>query len=138
MVNFYSGFIEPSAARIMQEMFELDREFRTRYPEDEDYHKACRQWQEEHPILRGDVHTVIDHIDHIVEIAGIDHVGIGSDYDGIGTVPEQLDDVSCYPNITQALLDRGYDEAHIRKILGGNLLRVLAEAQASAGGTRSA
>jgi membrane dipeptidase len=77
---------------------------------------------------------VVDHIDHIAKVAGIDHVGLGSDFDGIGTVPQQLEDVSCYPNITQELLNRGYDESAIKKVLGGNILRVLKRAEAVAAG----
>jgi membrane dipeptidase len=68
---------------------------------------------------------VVAHIDHVVKVAGIDHVGIGSDYDGIGSVPKGLEDVSKMPYLTAALLKRGYKEADIRKILGGNHLRVL-------------
>ena len=68
---------------------------------------------------------MVDHIDHIAKVAGIDHVGLGSDYDGIDTVPAELEDVSTYPKITQGLLDRGYNEADIHKILGGNLLRAM-------------
>jgi membrane dipeptidase len=78
---------------------------------------------------RGSIHNVIDHIDHIIQVAGIDHVGIGSDFDGVSTLPEQLEDVSAYPLITQALLDRGYQEEEILKILGGNLLRVMRQAE---------
>ena len=72
---------------------------------------------------------VIDHIDHVVKIAGVDAVGIGSDYDGIGCVPTGLEDVSKYPNITRALLERGYNAGDVRKILGGNLLRVMRAAE---------
>lgn len=72
---------------------------------------------------------VIDHIDHVAKIAGVDAVGIGSDYDGIGCVPTGLEDVSKYPNITRALLERGYSAGDIRKILGGNLLRVMRAAE---------
>jgi membrane dipeptidase len=72
---------------------------------------------------------VIDHIDHVVQIAGVDAVGIGSDYDGIGCVPTGLEDVSKYPNITRTLLERGYSASDVRKILGGNLLRVMRAAE---------
>jgi membrane dipeptidase len=75
------------------------------------------------------VHTVCDHIEHIIKIAGIDHVGLGSDYDGIGTTPVQLEDVSTYPYITQELLNRGYKREQILKVLGGNLLRVMREVE---------
>jgi membrane dipeptidase len=68
---------------------------------------------------------VVKHIDHVAQIAGIDHVGIGSDYDGIGTVPKGLEDVSKMPSLTAALLKKGYREKDILKILGGNHLRVL-------------
>jgi membrane dipeptidase len=81
----------------------------------------------------GSVHTVVDHIEHIIKFAGIDHVGLGSDYDGIGAVPKQLEDVSCYPFITQELLNRGYKKEEIHKILGGNLLRVFRAAEKVAG-----
>ncbi len=75
------------------------------------------------------MHTLVDHIDHIVKIAGIDHVGIGSDYDGVTKLPAQLEDVSTYPYITQELLNRGYKPDDIRKILGGNLLRAMRQAE---------
>ena len=77
----------------------------------------------------GSIHDVVDHIEHIIKIAGIDCVGLGSDYDGVPTLPKQLEDVSTYPLITQELLNRGYKEADIHKILGGNALRVLEEAE---------
>jgi membrane dipeptidase len=77
----------------------------------------------------GTVQDLVNHIDHIVKVAGIDHVGLGSDYDGVDQVPAQLEDVSSYPVITQELLNRGYSDADIRKVLGGNILRVLREAE---------
>ncbi len=76
----------------------------------------------------------LDHFDHVVELTGsVDHVGIGSDYDGVGdSLPIGLKDVSTYPNLIEGLLDRGYTEEQIRKILGGNLLRVWREVEAAA------
>lgn len=68
---------------------------------------------------------VVRHIDHVVQLAGVDHVGIGSDFDGIGAVPAGLEDISKMPRLTAALLQRGYSEGDVRKILGGNFLRVL-------------
>lgn len=76
---------------------------------------------------------VIDHIDHVVNVAGIDHVGLGSDFDNTPFLPENLKDVSDYPNITFELLRRGYSETDILKILGRNVLRVLAEVEQIAG-----
>jgi membrane dipeptidase len=71
---------------------------------------------------------VADHIDHIVKVAGIDHVGIGSDFDGITAWPVGLEDVSDYPRLTEELLKRGYSETDVHKILGGNALRALRKA----------
>jgi membrane dipeptidase len=70
---------------------------------------------------------LVANIDHAVKVAGIDHVGIGSDYDGVSSVPVGLEDVSRMPNLTAALLKRGYSETDIKKILGGNFLRVIRE-----------
>lgn len=99
MVNFYSGFIVPA------------------------------DQLQKNKNARGSYKTICDHIEHIIKIAGIDHVGIGSDYDGVGRLPVGLDDVSYYPNITQELLNRGYDKSQIHKILGGNVMRVLGAAE---------
>jgi membrane dipeptidase len=124
MVNFFSGFVVPEAARSMKEMFESARELRKRYPKEDEYLLALKDWSRQHPIPAGSIHTVVNHIEHIIKVAGVDHVGLGSDFDGVTTLPRQLEDVSCYPYITQELLNRGYTETDIRKILGGNLMRV--------------
>lgn len=129
MVNFYSGFIVPEGARATTEMFRVYRELKEKYPNEKELQTAFDQWRREHPYPAGSVHTLVDHIDHIVKVAGIDHVGLGSDFDGISTVPKQLEDVSCYPNITQELLNRGYSKEAILKILGGNFLRVFRAAE---------
>ena len=86
---------------------------------------AIRYYQKQrraHPI--GTVGDVVDHIDHVVDLVGIEHVGLGSDYDGVFTLPANLQDVRAYPNLIEELLRRGYTEDEIAKILGGNLLRV--------------
>jgi membrane dipeptidase len=75
------------------------------------------------------ISKLIDHIDHIVKVAGIDHIGIGADFDGANDMPDRAKDVSMLPNITYELLKRGYSEQDIRKVLGGNLLRAFAEAE---------
>jgi membrane dipeptidase len=129
MVNFYSGFIVPEAARLTRDMFQRARELQKKYPDEREFREAIVQWRKEHPIPTGSVHTVVDHIEHIIKVAGVDHVGLGSDFDGINSVPKQLEDVSCYPYITQELLNRGYGKEDILKILGGNLLRVLRRAE---------
>lgn len=132
MINFYSGFILPEGARAMQEMFQVARQLRQQYPDDAQFQQALDAYRKEHPVPRGSVHTVVDHIEHVIKVAGVDHVGLGSDYDGIPVVPEQLDDVSCYPVITQELLNRGHSPDAIRKILGGNLVRVFRAVEAAA------
>jgi hypothetical protein len=74
---------------------------------------------------------LLDHIDHAVAVAGIDHVGLGSDFDGINAVPFGLHGADDYPRITEGLLARGYAEPDVLKILGGNFLRVLEQAQST-------
>ena len=137
MVNFYPGFILPEGARAMKEMFKVARELRAKYPNEQDYELALQQWVKENPIPTGSVHTVVDHIEHIMKLAGEDHVGLGSDFDGITRVPQQLEDVSCYPNITQELLNRGHSTEQIRKILGENLLRAFRRVEEVAGHPRA-
>ncbi len=130
MVNFFSGFVVPEGARAMQKMFDVGRELKKKYPDDEaKFKEAMREWQKQNDYPAGSVHDVVDHIEQIIEIAGIDSVGLGSDYDGIGKTPKQLEDVSCYPTITQELLNRGYKKDDILKILGGNILRVLRDVE---------
>jgi membrane dipeptidase len=129
MVNFFSAYIMAESAKARANMFEIERELERKYPKKEDFDAAMDQWLEEHPILPGTVHDLLDHIEHIIRIAGIDCVGLGSDFDGVPVTPEQLDDVACFPVITQGLLDRGYSESEIRKILGENTLRVLRAAE---------
>jgi len=69
--------------------------------------------------------VLIDHIDHVARIAGVDHVGLGSDFDGVSALPAGMEDVTRLPRIAQALLDRGYSENDVARMLGGNMLRVM-------------
>jgi membrane dipeptidase len=90
--------------------------------------KEHAQYDEVHPkVGNATVEDAAECIDHIVKVAGIDHVGIGSDFDGVPSVPSGLEDVSKMPNLTAALLKRGYSEKDIQKIMGGNFLRVVRE-----------
>ncbi len=129
MINFYSGFIVPEGARVMAKMFDVSRELRKKFPDETQYKEAIRQYLKENDYPAGTVHTIVDHIDHVVKIAGIDHVGLGSDFDGVPRLPAQMHDVSCYPYITQELLNRGYKAEAIRKILGENLMRTFRGAE---------
>lgn len=132
MVNFFPGFIVPESAELMAKMFDLARELKKQFPDPKDFDRERRKWEAAHPYPAGNIHDVVDHIDHIAKTAGIDHVGIGSDYDGITKVPAQLEDVSTYPLITQELLNRGYKADDIHKIMSGNILRVMKQAEETA------
>ena len=127
MVNFFPDFVHPVDADRSLRRSKRKNELSERFADDDEQADALlRQWELKNPRSSlCTVHDLLDHIDHIAKIAGIDHVGIGSDYDGVPALPKQLEDVSTYPVITQGLLDRGYSEESIRKILGGNMLRVL-------------
>lgn len=95
---------------------------------------VIEQFQKNNPSLFADVKTVADHIDHVVQLAGIDHVGLGSDYDGVGdSLPTGLKDVSQYPNLIYELLKRGYTEDDIEKICFKNVFRVWKAVLAHAG-----
>ena len=84
-----------------------------------------KQWEAEHPVPATPIDAVVEQIDYAVKLVGIDHVGIGSDFDGVsGALPEGLRSVADYPNLVAALQTRGYKDPDIRKILGENLLRV--------------
>ncbi len=129
MVNFYSGFVVPEGVRASKDMVQAYRDLKKKHPREEDLRAAFRAWRRDHPIPAGSVHHVVDHIEHVIKVAGIDHVGLGSDFDGIDRVPNQLEDVSCFPYVTQELLNRGHSKADVLKVLGGNALRVLRDAE---------
>lgn len=136
MVNFYSGFITPEGARVSRVLSaEYDR-LKKQYPDEKPFDLAWKEVKDRHPFSSGSVATVVDHIDHIVKVAGIDHVGLGSDFDGVSRLPKGLEDVSCYPAITQELLDRGYEKKKIHQILYRNTLRVLRAAEQVASGEK--
>lgn len=125
MVNFYSDFIEPELGR---RIVQTQRELQAKYPDPAAYQRAFDAWYEDQAVPATTISQLVDHIDHIVRVAGLAHVGIGSDFDGITGAPDGLDDVSCFPRLTEELLRRGYDPSDIPKILGGNILRALRQA----------
>jgi len=133
MVNFFPGFLTQEGAKMDQHYWEYLHHLESDPNLGEnDIYKLLAKWDEEHPSPKCSVETVVDHIDHIVQTAGLDHVGLGSDFDGISSGPDQLEDVSCFPYITQVLLNRGYREDAIHKILGANFIRVFQMAEAKA------
>ncbi|OUW88126.1 MAG: membrane dipeptidase [Saprospirales bacterium TMED214] len=131
MVNFFSDFVNPvDAARSRKRTAQREKLRQLHPDDDEKVTSELRQWELKNPRSdRCTVHDLLDHIDQIVKVAGIDHVGLGSDYDGVPALPAQLEDVSTYPVITQGLLDRGYTEVEIRKVLGGNVMRVFRQVE---------
>ena len=130
MVNFFSGFVVPESARVMRDMFEENRRLEQLYEKDPDRLKQEQlRWRTAHPMKAGSVHDVADHIMHIVKVAGIDHVGLGSDYDGISMCPAQMEDVSTYPVLIQVLVDRGLTKSDIEKLCYSNVLRVMQQAE---------
>jgi membrane dipeptidase len=132
-VNFGSGFVNEDYHRKWLAQWDAFEQFIEEHQieSESDEAKAFRdQYREEHPNELADVGDVADHIDHIVSLVGIDHVGLGSDFDGLGdSLPVGLSDVSEYPNLIRELLDRGYGEEEIAKICSCNLLRVWAEVE---------
>jgi len=137
-VNFFSGFLDQNywnadqaqakaqAAGIHDYLEKLRAEGKQVTFADED--QITREWVAKIP--RPPFTALIDHIDHIAKVAGVDHVGLGSDFDGVsGATPVGMDSAADLPKITQALLDRGYSADDIRKVLGGNTLRVFGEVE---------
>ena len=86
----------------------------------------------EHPTPTATLADVVRHVEHVREVAGIDHVGLGGDYDGVATLPEGLEDVTGYPRLLAALADRGWSDDDLGKLTSGNILRVLRDAEAGA------
>jgi membrane dipeptidase len=136
-VNFFPAFLTAKSVAAYKKRSEAAREFRKSFKNEQQYQLALPRWLAENPLPVTTVADVVDQIDHIVSVAGIDHVGLGSNFDGIVSVPKDLDDVSCFPRITQALLDRGYEPEQIRKILGENTLRVLRDVEQVAASSRN-
>lgn len=136
-INFGSGFLNATSMQYSQPRQAAAVEFMKEHPElgyaDLETEFVPQYAAEHGPYPFASLDDVLDHFDHIVALVGIDHVGIGSDYDGVGdSLPTGLKDVSSYPNLIEGLLKRGYNEEGIRKILGENLLRVWSEVEAHA------
>ena len=138
MINYGSAFITQKAQDYNQARRAAVAEYMeaNNFEEDAEELVAFRQaWIEEngtYPYATLD--ETLDHFDHVVELVGVDYVGIGSDYDGVGdSLPIGLKDVSSYPNLVEGLIGRGYSDEDIVKILGGNMMRVWREVEAVAG-----
>jgi len=143
MVNFYSAFIDEEYRKASSD----PEKIKQRDAEVEAYKNAHahpdgspvtynetapieKKWAAQFP--RPPLKSLIDHIDHVAKVAGIDHVGLGSDFDGVTSLPQGIDSVADLPKITEALMQRGYSANDVRKILGGNILRVMHQVEATA------
>jgi membrane dipeptidase len=130
MVTFVPGFLSPKVTAWNKLQTDETTRLLQQFPNDEAARKSgLETWTSANPAPRATIADVADHIDHIRKVAGIDHIGLGGDYDGITQVPQGLEDVSTYPALTAELLKRGYKDDEIRKILGGNILRVMRAAE---------
>ncbi len=130
MVTFVPGFLSPGVAAWGTLQSAEQERLTAQFPTDAAAVKSgVDAWTSAHPAPRATIADAADHIDHIRQVAGIDHIGIGSDFDGIESVPLGLEDVSTYPALTAELLRRGYTDDDVRKIIGGNILRVMREVE---------
>jgi membrane dipeptidase len=139
MVNFYPGFTsEPYRQRAAARDAEEAR-IKALYPgQPQRRAEALAAWDAAHPEPHATIADIADHIEHVRRIAGIDHVGIGSDFDGIdGTHPDGLEGVDTYPALFRELARRGWSDADLARLSGGNLLRVLARVEQAAASMRA-
>jgi membrane dipeptidase len=134
-VNFYSGFLDSTHQRRAAQYSalhkrEIDSLAALKWPGYEIEEYLLSKYPEVASNLQPPLSLLIDHIDYIVRLIGIDHVGLGSDFDGISSAPKELRDVTNMPLITKALLQKGYSKTDVRKILGENFIRVFKANQA--------
>jgi membrane dipeptidase len=138
MANFYPSFIVPEGGKQATELYALQRQLEDAHPNDpKGVEAGIKEFQKAHPLPPATIKLVADHIDHIKQVAGVDHVGIGSDFDGIDVTPVGLEDVSKYPALTAELLSRGWSDEDIKKLLGLNVLRAMRQAEAVAAGMKN-
>ena len=129
-ITFGSMFVDGEINRESLRHWGIAKQYiRENHLSEEQEQEFTRQYRKNNPIASATVSDVADHIDHVVKLVGIEHVGLGSDYDGVGNMPRGLEDVSGYPNLIYELLSRGYDREKIRKICGGNFLRAWKEVE---------
>jgi membrane dipeptidase len=134
MVTFVPAFVSQEC-RDWGLGLQQELERRGMDPHDRAARTALRQeWAQVNPAPRATLAQVAGHIDHVREVAGVDHVGIGSDFDGTDELPDGLSDVSCFPDLFAALLDRGWTEADCGRLAGGNVLRVMRDTETVARG----
>jgi membrane dipeptidase len=142
MVNFYPGFIDQnvivaSKARDERLKPQLDQLKETYKDDPKKLAEETNKLLAANPLPTTPLSVLIDHFAHIAKVAGVDHVGIGSDFDGVPSLPVGMEDISKLPNITYELLKRGYSEKDVKKILGENFMRAFAEVERVAHSSKS-
>jgi membrane dipeptidase len=129
MVTFVPGFLSPKVAAWNQRQVAAFAKLELSGDSPDRIKAARDEWSKANPASRATIADAADHIDHIRKVAGIDHIGLGGDFDGISSVVQGLEDVSTYPALTAELLRRSYKDDEIKKILGLNILRAMREAE---------
>ena len=131
MVTFVPTFVSPQAAAWRQELNGLAAA-QGITPADAGYTEFYDSYAAEHPTPKATLADVVRHVEHVREVAGVDHVGIGGDYDGVAALPEGLEDVTGYPRLLAALADNGWSDGDLAKLTSGNILRVMRDVEAGA------
>ena len=135
MVTFVTAFVSEEVRQCWAAEKAESARLKALFPHDTaTVDSGMASWREAHPVPPVPLSVVADHIDHVLKVAGIDHVGIGSDFDGIRTTPVGLEDVSTYPALLAELFRRGYSDEDVKKVAGLNLLRVFRQAEKVAAG----
>jgi membrane dipeptidase len=135
MVTFVPGFVSQPVADVWLELDEAERGWRGEHPDSPEEVEVRRTaWREAHPAPMATLADVADHVEHVREVAGVDHVGLGGDFDGVDVLPAGLDDVSAYPALFAELRRRGWSDDELRRLAGRNVLRVLQVAEEVAEG----
>jgi membrane dipeptidase len=129
MVNFYTAFVAPEGAAYYNARTAEQRRLKGLFTDPAKVSEGMKEYEKTHKPPPATLEMVADHIDHIRQVAGIDSIGLGSDFDGIDSAPKGLEDVSKYPALTAELLRRGYSDGDVKKILGLNVLRVMRETE---------
>ena len=132
MVTFVPAFVSPAAAAWDGQAREHSKQVEATVSDTAERRRLNDEWKTAHPQPAATLKQVADHIEHVRDVAGVDHVGIGSDFDGIDNVPQGLEDVSKFPQLFAELIRRGWSDSDLKKLAGQNLLRVLRSAEATA------
>lgn len=132
MVTFVQSFVSNAVQQAESVQDSAMAAIRSQVSDTAERRRLAREYRDAHPLPRATIQDVADHIEHVRQVAGVDHIGIGSDFDGIDQGPAGLEDVSMFPALFAELIRRGWSDADLRKLAGENLLRVLRQAEATA------